>query len=224
YVLDATFLFNTREEAYAKLDGEPGRILLDGLEKINLKGLGFTENGFRNLTANKQILQPDDLRGLKVRVMENKIQMLTWSSLGGNPTPVAFGELFTALQQGTVDAQENPFELIYTNKFYEVQNYVMTTNHLYMPMVTFINLDYYNDLSPEHQALIHRAAEESIAIQRRAAKANEDKAIAAIRDSIEIVDLTPEQRRAFQEKMGPVYDEVRAQVGNDELMRMFLDN
>ncbi|MCD8139249.1 MAG: TRAP transporter substrate-binding protein DctP [Planctomycetaceae bacterium] len=110
--------------------------------KINLKGLGYTENGFRQLTANKPIMKPEDLAGIKLRVMENKIQMATWRTLGANPTPVSFGELFTALQQRTVDAQENPFELIYTNKFYEVQNYVMTTNHIYTPMPIFMNLEF----------------------------------------------------------------------------------
>ena len=222
YVLDAPFVFGSREEAYAKLDGEPGQKLLDALEPINLKGMGFTENGFRNLTANKKILSPDDLKGIKIRVMENKIQMLTWSTLGANPTPIAFGELFTALQQKTVDAQENPLELIYTNKFYEVQNYVMTTNHIYTPMIIFINLEFYEDLSEEHQAIVMKAARASIDFQRAIAKDNEQKAIDAIKNSIEIVELTPEQRKTFQDKMGPVYEEVRKQVGNDALMDMFL--
>lgn len=224
YVLDAPFLFSSREDVYAKLDGAPGRALLDALEKINLKGLGFSENGFRNLTANKKVLTPDDLRGVKIRVMENKIQMLTWSSLGANPTPIAFGELFTALQQKTVDAQENPFELIYTNKFYEVQKNVMTTNHIYSPLVVFMNLEYFNGLESAQQEIVMKAARESIALQREVSKNNERKAIEAIgaSGSSEIVELSPEQRKAFQNKMGPVYDEVRKNVDNDKIMEMFL--
>ncbi len=222
YVLDAPFLFSTREEAYATLDGEPGKMLLAAMEKINLKGLGYTENGFRQLTANKKILKPEDLAGIKLRVMENKIQMATWRTLGANPTPVSFGELFTALQQRTVDAQENPFELIYTNKFFEVQNYVMTTNHIYTPMPIFMNLEFYNELTPEQQAIVHKAAKESIDFQRGVARANEEKAIEAIKGGIEIVDLTPEQRKLFRDKMGPVYDMVRAEVKNDQIMDAFL--
>lgn len=222
YVLDAPFIFPTREAAYAALDGAPGQMLLDAMEKINLKGLGYIENGFRQLTANKKVLKPEDLAGIKLRVMENKIQMATWRTLGANPTPVAFGELFTALQQKTVDAQENPFELIYTNKFYEVQNYVMTTNHIYTPMPIFMNLEFYNDLTPEQQAIIMKAARESIDLQRTVAQANEQKSIDAIKDSIEIVELTPEQRKLFQDKMAPVYDMVRQEVKNDKIMDAFL--
>ena len=222
FIMDAPFMFNTRDEVYAALDGEPGKALLKCLEKINLKGLGFTENGFRNLTANKRITTPDDLKGIKIRVMENKVQMLTWSSLGANPTPIAFGELFTSLQQGTVDAQENPFELIYTNKFFEVQKYVVTTNHIYSPMPVFMNLEFYDDLSDAHKRIVEEAAREMITLQRTVAKDNEDKAVAAIKDKVEIVTLSPEQKKLFQDRMGPVYAEVRSQVKNDALVDMFL--
>jgi len=134
FILDAPFNFSTRDQVFKALDGEPGVKLLTYLEKINLKGLGYAENGFRNLTCNRLIRSPDDLRGVKIRVMENEIQILTWSSLNANPTPMAFGEVFTALQQKTVDAQENPFELIYTNKFFEAQSHLMLTSTSILPL------------------------------------------------------------------------------------------
>lgn len=222
YVLDAPFMFNSREEVYSVLDGDPGQKLLSYFEGIGLKGLGYTENGFRNLTANKLVTSPADLSGMKIRVMENTVQMLTWSSMGANPTPIAFGELFTALQQKTVDAQENPFELIYTNKFYEVQDYVIVTNHIYTPLIMFMNLDFYNAMTPEQQAIVDQAAKECIAVQRETAQANETNAIESIKDSIEIVELTEEQKQSFKDMMAPVYDEVRNQVQNDELVDLFI--
>lgn len=156
YVLDAPYMFNSREEVYEMLDGEAGDTLMTYLENIGLKGLGYTENGFRSLTTNTEIKTPDDLKGLKVRVMENNVQMLIWSTWGANPTPVAFGELFTALQQKTVDAQENPLELINTNKFYEVQDYLILTEHIYSPIIMFMNLDFYNSLTADQQPLLKR--------------------------------------------------------------------
>lgn len=222
FVLDTPFMFESREDVYSVLDGEPGQELLKYFETIGLKGLGYTENGFRNLTANKKVTGPDDLKGIKIRVMENAVQMLTWSSLGANPTPIAFGELFTALQQRTVDAQENPFELIYTNKFYEVQDYVMTTNHIYTPLIMFMNLDFYNSMSEEQRGIVDKAAKECIAVQRATAQSNEAAAIEAIKNDIEIVELTGEQKQAFKDKMGPVYEEVRKQVQNDALVDMFI--
>ncbi|MDR1535084.1 MAG: TRAP transporter substrate-binding protein [Planctomycetota bacterium] len=222
YIWDTPFTFTDRKKIFELLDGAPGQKLMSYLEPINLKGMGFVENGFRNLTANKKVLSPDDLRGIKLRVMENKLQMLTWSSLGANPTPIAFGELFTALQQKTVDAQENPFELIYTNKFYEVQSHVMITNHIYSPMLIFINLEFFEGLAPGQRAIIMKAARESIVFNRKLALENEQKARDIIARHCTIVDLTPEQRNAFRDKMGPVYEEIRKQVNNDELVDLFL--
>ena len=222
YILDVPFLMGDRAAAYATLDGEAGQLLLDSLEAINIKGLGFFENGFRNLTANKKILSPEDLKGVKLRVMENKIQMLAWSSFGANPTPIAFGELFTALQQGTVDAQENPFELIFTNKFYEVQKFLMVTNHIYTPFVVLMNLEFYNSCTPEEQALFIKATREASAYQRDIAKGNETKARDAIAKTREIVDLTEAQKQVFKDKLGPVYAEARKAVGNEKVADAFL--
>jgi tripartite ATP-independent transporter DctP family solute receptor len=222
YVLDVPFMFSNREEAYAALDGEPGRMLLKTLETVNIKGLTFNENGFRNLTANREVLSPDDLRGVKIRVMENRIHLLTWSTYGANPTPMAFGELFTSLQQRTVDAQENPYELIFTNKFYEVQSNIMETNHIYTPAVLIINLEFFNGLTPGLQNAIMKAARESNAYQRRLAAQGEAKAKAEIAKSRPITVYTAEQRRAFVDKLAPVHAEAAKIVGNDALIKAFL--
>ena len=132
---ETPFLFSDRETVYAALDSEAGQALLDSLESAGLKGLGYFENGFRQLTTNKEINSLADLKGLKIRVMENEVHLAIWEALGTNPSPLAFGELYSALQQKAFDAQENPAELIYNTKFYEVQDHVYLTNlhHLHEP-------------------------------------------------------------------------------------------
>ena len=222
FVLDAPFMFKSREEVYRVLDGEPGQKLLSYFEKIKIKGLGYAENGFRNLTCNKEVHSPDDLKGVKIRVMENEIQILTWSSLNANPTPMAFGELFTALQQKVVDAQENPIEFIYTNKFYEVQNFLMLSRHIYSPLVMFVNLDFYTNLAPQHKDLIDKASREAIAHNRKVAAENELKAVEAIKNDIKIIELSEKELQSFKDKMGPVYAAIKKKVDNDELANLFL--
>ena len=132
---ETPFLFSDRETVYAALDSEAGQALLDSLESAGLKGLGYFENGFRQLTTNKEINSLADLKGLKIRVMENEVHLAIWEALGANPSPLAFGELYSALQQKAFDAQENPAELIYNTKFYEVQDHVYLTNHIYTPYI-----------------------------------------------------------------------------------------
>ena len=222
FILDTPFLFASRDEAFEVLDGEPGQRLMSYLERINIKGLGFAENGFRHLTGNRVVRSPDDLRGVRIRVMENEVQILTWSSLNANPTPMAFGELFTALQQGVVDSQENPIEFIYSMKFYEVQNYLMLTQHIYSPLLFFLNLEFYNNLSPEHRELVNNAAREAILHNRRVAAENELRAKEILRNHMTIVELSESELQAFRALMPPVHSIIRQRMNNDELFNLFL--
>jgi tripartite ATP-independent transporter DctP family solute receptor len=122
YAFDAPFMFIDKADAYRKLDGKYGQLILDGLEAINLKGLTYWESGFRHLTNNRiAAVVPDDIKNLKIRVMTNEVHIATWKALGANPTPMSFSELFTALQQGTVDGEEMPLGVMFGNKFHEVQ-------------------------------------------------------------------------------------------------------
>src|SRR5690606_33452452 len=127
-VFDLPFLFSSKEEAFAAFDGEVGDILNSKLEEIGIVNLGYGENGYRHVTNNKKPIRlPEDLKGVKIRTMENPIHMAAFQAFGANPTPISFNELFTALQQGTVDAQENPVAIIFTSKFSEVQKYLSLT-------------------------------------------------------------------------------------------------
>lgn len=216
YAFDIPFLFASRDQAYEVLDGSAGQAVLDTLETYNLTGLGYWENGFRNTTNSKiAIKTPDDMKGLKIRTMENEIHLAAWKMLGANPTPMAFGEVFTALQQKTIDGQENPIEVIYTTKLFDVQSYLSMTQHIYSPLVILINKDFYAELPQEYKAIIADAEKEARAYQRKLSEENEVKYIEAMKSDIQIVELTPEQLKSFSDKLVSLYDMVKEKAGEE---------
>ena len=150
----------------------------------NMYILGWFENGIRMLSNNKHpVTCPDDMKGLKIRVMENEVHLAIWTALGANPSPLAFGELYSALQQKAFDAQENPAELIYNTKFYEVQDHVYLTNHIYTPYIIYMNLDTWNSLNEQTQTLIQECMDEAVAYCREICEANEQACFDAINES-----------------------------------------
>lgn len=213
FALDIPFLFKDRASVYRVLDGKIGTDLLASLDKVGIKGLGYWENGFRQLTNSKKVIKsPDDLKGMKMRTMENEVHIAAWKAEGANPAPLAFGELFTALQQGTFDAQEGPINLFYDMKFYEVQKFITKTNHVYSPWPVLINPDVYNRLSDADKKILVEAVNKTTAYQRDLAQKADEKAVEAMKD-VTIVELTPEQLAAFSSRMGPVQDMVKKRVG-----------
>ena len=180
---ETPFLFSDYETARATMDSDAGQALLDSLEQYGLKGLGYYENGFRNLTCNKEINTLADLKGLKIRTMENNVHLAIWQALGANPSPLAFGELYTALQQGAFDAQENPLEQIYNNKLHEVQDHVYLTQHIYTPYIVFMNLDVWNSLNEQTQQLIQECMDESVQYNRETCDTNNQACIDGINNS-----------------------------------------
>jgi TRAP-type C4-dicarboxylate transport system substrate-binding protein len=145
--------------------------------------------------------------------MENAIHMAAWKALGANPTPMAFGELFTALQQKTVDGQENPFGQIFDNKFYEVQPYITKTQHMFQPFTVIANKDFWDDLSPENRELVRSAMKEATDHQRREAERLDDDAAAKIRAAGgEILELTPEGLNSFRQNVASVSDAIKERV------------
>ncbi len=166
-VFDLPFIFETSEQARAVMDSEVGTEILNSIEDQGIKGLAWFENGFRNITNNvKPITVPDDLKGIKIRTMENQIHMEAFRVMGADPTPMAMGDVFTALQQGTIDAQENPVPIIETNKFGEVQKYISMTGHLFSPAPVFMSKDYYDSMPAEYQTAVMEAAAEATPYQR----------------------------------------------------------
>lgn len=158
-VLDIPFVYNSYEEAWMVLDSHVGTDLLNSLEDYGMVGLAFMENGFRQVTSNKGAIQTvDDFKGLKIRTMQNNNHIKFFQAMGANPTPVAFSELYMALQQHTVDAQENPIANITDKKLYEVQDYLSMTNHIYDAMPLVCNLDYFHSLPGKYQGIIRTGA------------------------------------------------------------------
>lgn len=221
-LFDLPFLFPTPEDADAVLDGEIGQEMLDAFDGSGITALVFSENGYRQLTNSQRTVEtPEDVAGLAVRVMENKIQVSIWETLGANPTSMAFGEVFSALEQGVVDGQENPWSTIYTSRFDEVQAYGSETRHVYTPFIMIIGEAFFEGLSEEDQQLIREAAEQSRDYERVISREYDTFAKAELAErGMEVTELSEEQLAAFQEAVQPVYEQWRDEIGGDLIDRV----
>ena len=223
FILDVPFSFNSRTDVWGALDGELGEHLEKKMLERGLLNLGFAENGFRNTTnSTRPIRTPADLKGIKIRTMENPVHLAAWRALGANPTPMSYGEVFTALQQGTIDGQENPYAQISHMKFFEVQKYCTDTQHLYSVYINFMNREFFNKLSPEHQKLIVEIGREQALFQRKLAEELTNEAEKIIKDSgkTEMIYLTNEERAAFRIASGPALKLIRQRV-SPEVVEIF---
>lgn len=215
-IFDLPFLFKDRAHAYKSLD-TVGMELGKDLEPKGMKLLGFMENGIRHLTNNvRPVKAPADMAGLKIRVMSNKIYIETIKSLGASPTPMAFGELYSAMQQGTVDGQENPSAHIYTKRFFEVQKYASMTAHAYAPEPVLISMITWGRLSDAQKAIIQEAATEAIAWQRELSTKEDNEYWDKIKATgkIEVVEV---DRAPFMAATQPVWKEFAGTVGQDNI-------
>src|SRR5699024_5978319 len=218
--LDLPFIFPDHDTAYEALDGELGQTLLEGLTEIGLVGLAYGETGMRSITNNKHPIEsPEDLKGLKIRTMENEVHIETFKEYGANASPFAFGELYSALQQNTYDGMENPINLIDQMKFYEVQDYLTISNHAYTATVAFMNQDFFESMPKEYQDIIKDAASESMDYQREVAQQQDEEGIEVIEEHMEINELTPEQKEIFIEAAEPIFDKYEEIIGT-ELMEL----
>ena len=162
------FIFPTRVEAYKALDGKPGSEIFSKMEALNLKGLGYPENGYRNITNNRgPIKEPTDLSGLRMRVNDSKALNDMFNELKANPQQLPVAELYSALETGVVDAQDHPLGVTLSFKFYEVQKYLSLTQHAYSPLVVTMNYKKFNTLSPKDQKIITDVAKEAVDLQRK---------------------------------------------------------
>lgn len=158
-VMDIPFVFNSYQEAWMVLDSHIGTDMLDSLKDYGMIGMAFMENGFRQITSSKSaVTSVADLKGLKLRTMQNNNHIAFFQALGANPTPVAFSELYMALSQNTVDAQENPIANVTDKKLYEVQDYLSITNHVYDTMPLVCNLDFFESLPGKYQGIVKTGA------------------------------------------------------------------
>jgi tripartite ATP-independent transporter DctP family solute receptor len=216
-IFDLPFIVTSEKAADAIYDGPVGAKLGALLEPKGIKLLAYYENGFRQLTNSvREVKSPEDLKGMKVRTMQNPIHLAAWKALGANPTPMAFSEVFTAMQQKTIDGQENPIPTIYLSKFYEVQKFVSLTGHVYGPHILLINKKLFDSFPAADQKVILQAAKDSAVFQRATnRKMNAEQVDALKKAGMTVTVLSPEQLKVFQDATKSVYDEWIPKIGKD---------
>ena len=202
-VLDLPFLFRDAAHAHKVMDGPIGEALLKDLERNRMIGLGFWEIGFRHITNSKRpVRTPEDLKGIKIRTTPNKAHIEAFRLWGANPLPMAFTELYLALQTGTVDAQENPVNNIYANRMYEVQKYMSLTGHAYTASIVAMNLAKFKALPPDQQKALRDVAREAGLHQRELNAKQESENLAKIKaagvEVTEGVDAAPFRQLAYE--------------------------
>lgn len=219
-ILDIPFLFRDTAHARAVLDGPIGQAMLKDFEPKGIEALAWAENGFRNMTNNRHpIRTPADLDGLKMRTMENPVHIEAYRALGIIPTPMAFTEVFTALQQGTVDGQENPLSVIMAAKLYEVQKYLTLTGHVYSPALILMSKAKWDALSPADRQAFHEAAKAAVRANRERIDADEKKAVAFLRaHGMQVVEHV--DKAAFQAALAPTYADFAKKFGQANIDRI----
>ena len=205
-VLDMPFLFSSNEDVYKVLDGEIGKDLLKTLESSNLKGLAYAERGFRNLTNSvRPVEKADDVKDLKIRVMENEVYTASFKAMGVNAVPMAWNDALTGLQQNTIQGQENPINVIYSYKLWESQKYATLTRHAYASAIITMSLDSYNKLPEDVQKIFDEAAQEAAEYERNWTAEHEAEQLQAMKDNgMEVVE-NPDLE-SFQAAVQSVYD------------------
>jgi len=208
-VINYPFLFKDNKQADKILDGPLGSKIFKSLERAGFKGLCFSENGFRNLTNNKHpVKSPDDIKGLKIRVMASALHKAVWKELGANPTPMPW-PIYTELEQGVIDGQENPLWVMEVYKFYEIQKYMTLTRHVYSPHIDVASLKWWNTLDAKTQDLIQKTIYEAAVFQR---KDNRSKNAARL-------ELLKEKGMQIEEN--PDVDAFRSKVSNLKDMDLY---
>ena len=219
-ILDIPFLFRDYAHARAVLDGPIGQAMLKKFEPKGIEALAWGENGFRNMTNSKHPVNgPADLKGLKMRTMENPVHIQAYKAFGIIPTPMAFTEVYTALQQGTVDGQENPLSVIEAAKLDQVQKYLTLTGHVYSPALILMSKAQWDKLSPADKEAFHAAAKEAVKANRARIDDDEKKAVADLRSKgMQIVEH-PDKAK-FQAALAPTFAEFGKKFGQENIDRI----
>lgn len=221
-VFDLPFLISNEQEADALLDGEFGQYMADMMPQHNLVNLSFWENGFRNLSNSVRPVESlEDFSGMRVRVMQNNIFLDTFQTLGTNATPMAFGEVFTALETGAIDAQENPYVTIDTSRFYEVQDYVSNTRHAYTPFMVLFSKPIFDTYSEEEQQILFDCTAAGQTVQREASRSLSEESLQRIKDAgLEVNDISEEAMAEIREAVAGVYERSANSIGADVIERV----
>src|SRR4029078_10565174 len=227
--LDFPFIVGSVEQAESLILGAFGKAMLDALPEKDIIGLGYWGLGFRNATnSSRPIAKVEDVPALKLRVIPNPVYLETFKAFKANPVPMAFGELYTALENRTVDGQENPYSVILSNKFYEVQKFVSATNHTFTQNIIIVSKKFWDQLSPEEQKMFRDTYAETREYQRNQTKLAADKALAELKaKGMQFNEVAPaeyarmqEATKSVVEKFSHDYDQAKVKLFNDEIARI----
>ena len=212
------FLFKDREAAYKVLDGPVGTQIADKLLKVGIRSLGWAENGFRNITNSRNAInKPEDINGLKIRVMEDDLFIISMKALGASPLPMAFSELYTALEQKTVDAQENPLAVIHSSRFFEVQKFLAMTGHFYSPAMLLVSESFFAGLSDDEKKVVLDAGKKTCNFERDLSLKADQELEAALEKAG--MTITHPDKAPFQKQVAGVYTNpkvIKAIGGGDD--------
>ena len=216
-IFDLPFMFGSGPEADKVLDGPFGKKLADLLPSKNLYNLAYWELGFRNITNSRRpINKVEDIAGLKLRVIPNAINVDWVSALGANPTPLAFPEVYAAMEQKAIDGHENPFSVINANKFFEVQKHLAVTNHQYNPQAVIVSKKLWDSLSADEKKIFDEAAVEATKFQRQFNREQMGVALDNLKkNGMQVTEFNAAEMAKFRDKMKPVIDKHSAIVGPD---------
>ena len=229
-LLDFPFAVGTTAQAEALVGAGPfGQAMIDVLSEKDLIGLGYWGLGFRNATnSSRSIAKVEDFAGLKLRVIPNPVFLETFKALKANPVPMNFGELYTALENKTVDGQENPYTVILSNKFYEVQKYVSATNHAFTQNILLVSKKFWDKLSPEEQKMMREAVAETREYQREQTRIQAEKALTELKaKGMTFNEIAPAEyarmqqaTKAVAERFSADFDQGKVKLFNAELERL----
>ncbi|UQZ90268.1 C4-dicarboxylate ABC transporter substrate-binding protein [Deltaproteobacteria bacterium Smac51] len=218
-LLDFPYVVTDREKAYKVMDGPVGQAILGTMDSKGVKAMGFWENGFRHVTNSKRpIVNPEDLKGLKIRTMENPIHQATFEFFGATPTPMAWSEVFLALQQGTIDGQENPLVIIDTVKVYEVQKYISLTGHFYSPAVFMLSKQIFDSYPADIQEAIVKAEKEARDWERAYSAQLDEQLVKDL--TAKGVEINTVDAAAWKAACAPIYEKFKDRVNADYLKAM----
>lgn len=223
-VFDAPCVFSDLEEVRAAVDApEFLTRMQESYRESGYELLGYSDQGFRVMSTNKKVTTFADFKVQKIRTMENSYHLDFWKALGANPTPMNFSEVYIGLQQNTIDAQENPYEVIVSNKLYEQQDYVVETNHLPHLISLIVSKEFYDQLTEEDQQILAEAQEIAKKYSRQASDERISQKIQTIQDSgTEILTLDEQTRQEMIEASEPIYEEIQ-EVVNPEIYRAYVE-
>ncbi len=220
--MDIPFLFNNSKEAFAVMDSDFAKRLLNRLQDKNLVGLSYWDLGFRNMTNSKRpVTKLEDISGLKLRVLQLPVYIDLFNTLGANAVPMPFTELYAAMETKAVDGQDNPVTLIHNSKFYEVQKYLTLTRHTYNPQVLMVSKKFWDKLSAQEKKVFESAAAEATAYQRQVSLEREASSLEALKKAgMQVNELSPAELARIRERIKPVVAKATQNLGEAMLSEM----